>query len=152
MSSQQIAAAASLIFHQPARGIPRRSLRDYARRLQADVGAGRAFVCLIADDDELQRLNREFRKKNYPTDVLSFPSSESNGFLGDIAISFNRACTQAEEHRHSVDEEIRILMLHGVLHLVGMDHEKDSGEMACTERRWRRHFKLPAGLIDRVKT
>ena len=83
------------------------------------------------------------------TDVLSFPSAQSLGFLGDIAISFQRAQRQAAEYGHPVNQEIEILMLHGVLHLLGMDHEKDRGQMARAESKWRAALGLPAGLIKR---
>jgi probable rRNA maturation factor len=84
--------------------------------------------------------------------VLSFPSAGSDAFLGEIAISFARAKQQAAEHSHSVTQEIEILMLHGVLHLLGMDHEADRGQMARAERKWRETLGLPAGLIERVST
>jgi probable rRNA maturation factor len=94
-------------------------------------------------------MNREFRKKDYATDVLSFPGGSSSG-MGEIAISFDRAAEQAAEMKHPVDAELRILMLHGLLHLSGMDHETDSGEMARAEARWRKKYKLPVGLIERA--
>ena len=86
---------------------------------------------------ELRRLNRDFRKQDRATDVLSFPSRQSLGFLGDVAISFEHARRQAAEYGHPVSQEIEILMLHGVLHLLGMDHEKDRGQMARAESKWR---------------
>jgi len=104
-----------------------------------------AVVCLIAGDDQLRRLNREFRGRDYATDVLSFP-----GEPGEMAISFDAAKRQAAEYGHSVAEEIAILMLHGMLHLLGMDHETDGGEMSRAERKWRGRLGLPAGLIERV--
>ena len=86
-------------------------------------------------------------------DSLSSESSRPQGRpdspLGDIAISIQRARTQAREYHHAPEDEIRILMLHGVLHLLGMDHESDSGQMKRTETRWRRKLGLPAGLIER---
>lgn len=106
--------------------------------------------CLITTDAELRRLNRTFRRKDYATDVLSFPSG--NGVPGEIAISLDRAGEQAAEHGHSLEQEIRILMLHGVLHLSGMDHETDDGEMARVEARWRKRFGLPAGLTERARS
>jgi probable rRNA maturation factor len=118
--------------------------------LEAELAAGRAFFCLIASDKELRRLNREFRNQDYPTDVLSFPSADSGEFLGEIAISFAKAKQQADEHGHSVTQEIQILMLHGILHLLGMDHETDRGQMARAERKWRETLGLPTGLIERV--
>jgi probable rRNA maturation factor len=106
----------------------------------------------------LRALNRTFRRKNYATDVLSFPGVEERRadrksappYLGDIAISLQRARAQARQWGHSIEDEIRILMLHGILHLKGMDHDGDSGQMARTETRWRRKLGLPAGLIERV--
>jgi probable rRNA maturation factor len=132
------------------------SLQTFAEVLRKRVARQRDFHCLITNDAELQSLNAQFRGKDYATDVLSFPSEEGaegpatdDGFLGDIAISQQRARAQAREWRHSAEEEIRILMLHGVLHLLGMDHETDAGEMKRTEMRWRKKLGLPASLIER---
>jgi probable rRNA maturation factor len=87
---------------------------------------------------------------DYATDVLSFPSAIA-GTLGDLAISLPRARAQARDFKHTTEIEIRILMLHGVLHLLGYDHETDSGRMARAEKRWRTQLKLPNGLIERVQ-
>jgi len=106
---------------------------------------------MITDDRELERLNRMFLGNDYPTDVLSFPA-EGPGPIGELAISIERARQQAEEHGHSPADEIRILMLHGVLHLLGMNHENDRGAMAQAEKRWRREFGLPVGLIERSRS
>jgi probable rRNA maturation factor len=147
----------------------RRSLERFARRLESEVTKGRGFDCLITTDTELRRLNREFRGKDAATDVLSFPSlghaasaasvsnSDSRGLrrgsrLGDLAISLPRARAQAREFGHQATQEIQILMLHGVLHLLGMDHETDEGRMARAEKRWRTRFSLPNGLIERVQS
>jgi probable rRNA maturation factor len=73
------------------------------------------------------------------------------GYLGDLAISWQRARAQAREFGHSTEAEIQVLMLHGLLHLMGLDHETDDGRMSRTERRWRRALGLPAGLIERVQ-
>lgn len=142
-----------VLFRVSARGLSRRSLAEFARRLKDEVAGGREFCCLISDDAELQRLNREFRRRDYPTDVLSFPvpPRNRNGALGEIAISYDRARQQALEHGHDTADELRILLLHGVLHLTGLDHERDTGRMARVEKRWRKHFGLPAGLIERVR-
>jgi probable rRNA maturation factor len=139
-----------VIFRNSSREVSRRELRDYAGRLADELAGGRTFCCLIADDDELARLNRQFRGSAYPTDVLSFPSGDIAGSLGDVAISADRAREQAEQHGHPIAEELKILMLHGVLHLLGMDHETDGGRMRRRERQWRRKLGLPAGLIDRA--
>jgi len=141
----------ALLFHSATPGITRRGLRAFAQRLESEVACGRAFHCLIADDSEVRRLNREFRAKDYPTDVLSFPAAGANGFLGDIAISFEQARRQAAEYGHTVGQELQILMLHGLLHLLGMDHETDRGRMARAENKWRAALGLPRGLIARVR-
>jgi probable rRNA maturation factor len=147
MPSQQ----SVVLFRIPARGVSRRELRAFAARLEDEVAEGRGFNCVIADDAELRRLNRDFANHDYPTDVLSFPAVDAIRSIGEIAISFDRAREQAAELGHTVELEIKILMLHGVLHLTGLDHERDRGQMALAERRWRKHFGLPAGLIERVR-
>ena len=141
---------ADVLFRRSGTGFSRQAARDFARALQQDVAGGRPFTCLITNDKELHRLNREFRGKDEPTDVLSFPSG-TGAELGEIAISADRARMQAQEFGHTVDDEVGILMLHGVLHLLGMDHEQDRGAMARVEKRWRRNLGLPAGLIERVR-
>ncbi len=140
----------NVIFSCGAARLDRGALRSFARQLQQDVANGRRFTCLIARDPELRRLNHEFLSNDYPTDVLSFPSGTNDGFLGELAISAERAAAQAAEHGHTPTDEIRILMLHGVLHLLGMDHERDSGKMRRLETRWRKALQLPTGLIERA--
>jgi probable rRNA maturation factor len=125
-------------------------LEQFARTLRGRVANGRAFHCLITGDVELRRLNRDFLRKDYATDVLSFPSGDASESIGDLAISLARARAQAAEWGHSVETEVQILMLHGVLHLLGMDHESDSGRMARAEAKWRRALGLPTGLIERA--
>ncbi len=129
----------------------KRQLRSFARRLSQDVADGRTFTCLITTDRELRSLNSQFLRHDYPTDVLSFPSSATGSELGDLAISVERAEAQAQEFGHARMDEIRILMLHGLLHLAGMDHENDGGEMARAEQRWRAHLNLPSTLISRTR-
>ncbi|MDQ1472893.1 MAG: putative rRNA maturation factor [Bryobacterales bacterium] len=125
------------------------SLESYALVLQDRVAKRREYHCLITTDAELQTLNREFRGKDYPTDVLSFPGTAP--YLGDIAISLHRARAQARQFNHSLDDELRILLLHGVLHLTGLDHESDTGQMARAEQRWRKKLTLPTSLTERSK-
>ena len=112
---------------RPALGrrVTQTELREFAEILSAKVAKNRAFTCLIGGDDELRRLNKQFRRKKYATDVLSFPSGAAEGPLGEIAISADRALAQAQEFGHSVGDEIRIPLLHGVLHLLGFDHMSD---------------------------
>jgi len=146
-----------LLFAVPRRHLNRRVLGAFARRLKDEVARGRTFRCLIAGDARLRHLNRQFRGKDQVTDVLSFPAAANSGIaaagepaLGEIAISAARAAAQASWLGHSVETEISILMLHGLLHLLGLDHEADRGRMAVVERRWRRKFGLPSGLIERT--
>ena len=141
----------SVLFHVPARGLGRRDLREFARRLKEEVAKGRNFCGIITSDAEMRRLNKQFRKKDYTTDVLSFPASPMSESIGDLAISWDRAKEQAIEHGHTPADEVRILMLHGVLHLTGLDHERDGGKMARAETRWRKRLNLPSGLIERVR-
>lgn len=101
----------------------------------------------ILPDARVTLLNREFRRKNTPTDVLSFPGS--GNYLGDIAISRGMAQKQAKLLGHSLRTELRVLALHGLLHLLGYDHESDNGRMARVEARLRRKAGLPSGLIAR---
>ena len=129
----------------------RRTVERFARRLQDEVAKGQPFGCLITGDTELRRLNRDFRGLDYPTDVLSFPAAAPATHLGDLAISLGRARVQAREFGHGPEQEVEILMLHGVLHLLGFDHEIDRGQMARAEKRWRTRLGLAAGLIERVR-
>ena len=138
-----------LLFHTSRRA-PRTELRHFLAELTRRVVRGRTIVCVIADDREIRRLNRKYRGKNHATDVLSFPAAGQNGLAGDIAISIDQAGVQAAAYGHSLADELRILMLHGALHLAGMDHEADSGEMAKAEVRWRKRLVLPQGIIERT--
>ena len=106
---------------------------------------------LLADDARLKALNRAFRGKNKATDVLSFPAAENGEQMaGDLAISVETAARHAAEHGHSLEEELRVLTLHGLLHLAGYDHEADDGEMHALESQLRVKLKLPGGLIERA--
>lgn len=106
---------------------------------------------LVTSSREMRRLNQRFRQNDTPTDVLSFPaiSAGGNGFAGDIAISADIAAENAQRLGHSAAAEIKILALHGVLHLAGYDHERDHGRMAGKEARLRRILALPVALIER---
>jgi len=147
-----------LVFARTPSRLRRTPLHRFAWRLMAEVTGGRAFACLLTGDDEVRALNRTWRGKDEPTDVLSFPAAPlppglaqilPAAGLGELAISCQRARLQAGENGHTLEEEIAILMLHGVLHLMGMDHETDNGRMRRAETRWRRKLGLPAGLIER---
>jgi probable rRNA maturation factor len=103
----------------------------------------------IVPDARVRALNREYRRKDAPTDVLSFPSGD-DGYLGDVVIAGGVARRQAREAGHSLQTELRVLALHGLLHLLGYDHERDNGRMARLERRLRREGGLVTGLIERT--
>lgn len=113
---------------------------------------------LVTSSAEMRSLNSRFRGKNKPTDVLSFPADSTfhgsgNGrFAGEIAISADIARQNAARFGHSVVEEIKVLALHGVLHLAGFDHERDNGQMARKEAELRRAFQLPSTLIERGRS
>jgi probable rRNA maturation factor len=150
----------TVTFRRPAADVRPRAVAVFARHLQQQLAKGRGFDCLLTGDAELRKLNRQWRGKDYVTDVLSFPSGiglpagpgqAKHAPLGDLAISIARARAQAREFGHSTEDEVRILMLHGMLHLLGMDHETDSGQMARAEKRWRRALGLANGLIERVR-
>jgi probable rRNA maturation factor len=129
----------------------KRGLETFACELSLQLAGGRVFTCLLAGDRTLQRLNREYLGHDHATDVLSFPSTGGN-FLGDLAISIDRAEAQAREFNHALLDELRILRLHGVLHLLGYDHATDRGKMARAEQKWRGVFQLPCGLIERARS
>jgi probable rRNA maturation factor len=142
--------SSTLLFQHPAPGVRRGDLRRFLDNVAARVVGGPGVTCVITTDAHLRALNRKFRGKDYATDVLSFPGAAGDGTSGELAISLDRAKAQAKELGHSTELELRILILHGLLHLAGMDHETDSGEMARSEVRWRKRLGLPAGLIERA--
>lgn len=109
---------------------------------------------LLTGDVEIRRLNREFRGKDKATDVLSFPAGDGTGrtrLAGDLAISMETAAREAERRGHTLDVELRVLLLHGLLHLAGYDHETDDGEMARRENLLRRKLGLAQSLIARTE-
>ena len=128
------------------------NLARFATRARQAVGLTGSVDVLLAPDAVLRRLNREYRGKNKATDVLSFPAAPEivEQHAGDLAVSVETAARQAQEHGHSLDMEVRVLLLHGLLHLNGMDHEADQGEMAAGEVNLRKKLRLPEGLIGRA--
>lgn len=148
-----------LLNRQRAVRVSTAAVRELLLRVGREVAGDRAFTVVLVSDAAIRRYNRDFRGKDQATDVLSFPAgkperpAEAAGeYLGDIVISAETARRQARRVGHSIENEIGILALHGVLHLLGFDHEsaRDAGRMARAERRWRRHFGLPEGLIERA--
>ena len=132
-------------------------LESFLRRVQTELGLGEAqiTICLVSDA-EIARMNEEFRKKKGATDVLSFPAARrrkplrrrqgmpglGNAELGDIAIAPCVAQSNARKNKNTLPIELQILILHGVLHLLGYDHETDHGEMDRAERRLRKRLGL----------
>jgi probable rRNA maturation factor len=115
---------------------------------------GRVNV-VITSSAALRGLNQKFRGKNEPTDVLSFPTpwagrAKGSRLAGDIAISADIAAQNAVQLGHDAKQEVKILALHGVLHLAGFDHERDNGKMARKEASLREKLRLPSGLIERA--
>jgi probable rRNA maturation factor len=108
----------------------------------------------LVSDAEIRRLNRRYARKDAPTDVLSFPAigpAAGVPFLGDIVIAKGVARRQAREAGHTVGDEVKLLALHGLLHLLGYDHHVDNGTMARVETRLRRKGGLGEGLIERAR-
>jgi probable rRNA maturation factor len=160
------------------RPVPSRGLPAFLAAA-APRGARGAMVVALIGDQAMRRLNRQFRDKDRATDVLSFPADPpganvevrpstrlrrpefiegrtskfelSPGFrLGDVAIALGVAGRQARRFGHSLDTELRVLALHGLLHLLGYDHDTDQGEMGRVEERLRKRAGLPVGLISRA--
>jgi probable rRNA maturation factor len=130
-----------------------RTLARFLAAAQAAVRLRGQVTVLLTTDASIRGLNRRFRGKNKATDVLSFPAEGrgSEGIAGDLAISVTTALGQAGEQGHSVSTEIKVLILHGLLHLAGYDHEVDNGKMARRESVLRAKLKLPQGLIERTE-
>jgi len=128
------------------------SLMRFLNRARVAVGVRGAVDVLLSDDSTLRDLNKNFRGKDKPTDVLSFPapSAFANKHAGDLAISLDTAARQASTFGHTLRDEVKILLLHGLLHLSGEDHETDNGEMAAREAILRRELNLPTTLIERT--
>jgi probable rRNA maturation factor len=119
-------------------------LAEVARGALTAVGRADAELTVtVSNDRRLHGLNRTFRGKDRPTDVLSFPYDEAGGPIGDVVISVDRAAAQAGERGHSLQRELELLTLHGTLHVCGFDHETDDGDMDRLERRLRRKL-VPA--------
>jgi probable rRNA maturation factor len=140
-------------------GLSASGLTRFLRAAQRAVGLQGEVQVLLADDATLRRLNRTFLGKDKATDVLSFPAGPTTVFFsnpdgpemgGDLAISLEMAARQAAQYGHALRDEVRVLLLHGVLHLAGFDHETDGGEMAAREAELRLELGLAKGLIARA--
>lgn len=129
-----------------------RTLSRFLSEAQTAVRLGGHVTVLLTGNATMRDLNRRFRGKNKPTDVLSFPASDLAQVeeKGDLAIGVDTALRQAAERGHTLAIEIKLLILHGLLHLAGYDHVTDDGRMARRERRLRAELGLPEGLIERA--
>jgi probable rRNA maturation factor len=143
---------ALVILQKRVVGLTQLALDRFVTRARRAAGVRAEVNVLVTSNDELQELNRRFRGKDQPTDVLSFPALPGlkPQYAGDIAISAEIAAHNARALGHTVAEEIKILVLHGMLHLRGYDHERDDGRMARREKKLRGDLRLPIGLIERA--
>jgi len=141
-----------VIFEKRVSDLNELALRRFVTRARRAAGLKTAANVLITSSAAMKSLNRRFRGKNKPTDVLSFPADPSliKSLAGEIAISAEIATRNARSLGHSAAEEIKILVLHGILHLRGYDHECDNGQMARREKQLRAKLRLPLGLIERA--
>jgi probable rRNA maturation factor len=140
-----------VIAHKTLKQVSEVALRRFLQRARKAAGVGGKVNVVLASDRELRMLNLRYRGKDKPTDVLSFPavSAVAHEFAGDIVVSVDMAVRSARRFAHEPAHEIKILILHGMLHLAGHDHETDRGQMARKEERLRRQLGLRDGLIAR---
>ena len=143
-----------VIFQKRVARLSEPTLRAFLLRAKKAVKLKGTVNLLLTSSTAMRSLNRQFRAKDVPTDVLSFPSPSlplNPPTAGDIAISVDIAAQNATKLGHSTAEEVKILVLHGILHLAGFDHERDNGQMAHKEATLRRTMGLPVALIERDK-
>jgi probable rRNA maturation factor len=152
---------AVILERRKTKNLSRLALARFANQAQRAAGLTGEVNVLLTGDAELRQLNLQFRHKDKPTDVLSFPAEQAPPAQGtrrsslrppggDIAISLQTARTQAAALGHDLLTEVKVLILHGMLHLAGHDHETDRGQMLRIEQRLRAELRLPAGLIERT--
>jgi probable rRNA maturation factor len=162
-----------IILQKKIAGLNERTLQRFVSRARKAAGLKGTVNVLVTNSAAVRVLNRQFRGKNKATDVLSFPfvspASESHAtsratsratcratsratpkLAGDVAISADIAFENSIQLGHAIAQEIKILTLHGILHLAGFDHERDNGAMARKEAKLRRELRLPVALIERV--
>jgi len=144
-------ARSVIILRKKLAGVSRTTLARFLGRAQRAAGLRGEVNVLVTSSREIRELNRRYRGKDRATDVLSFPTDggAGKGFAGDIAIAADVAARAGQQFGHAPAEEIKVLLLHGVLHLAGYDHERDNGRMARKEERLRAQFRLPLSLTER---
>ena len=137
---------------RPTRIPAKPTLSRFLAQAQAAARLRGEVTVLLTTDRAIRRLNRQFRGINKPTDVLSFPAGGvgAEAMAGELAISIPTARRQGAADGHSLATELKVLILHGLLHLAGYDHETDTGQMARRERQLRARLGLPLGLIERA--
>ena len=140
-----------IILEKKIRGLSAASLGRFVLRARRAVNLAGRVNLLLTGSAEMRALNLQFRNKDKATDVLSFPSDlmQNRPFAGEIAISVDIARENAAKLGHPAEVEVRILTLHGILHLAGFDHERDNGGMARKEAALRRQLGLPSSLTER---
>ena len=140
-----------VIFQKRVADLTELTLSRFLARARQAAGLKGSVNALLTSSAEMKSLNRRFRGKDKPTDVLSFPAEPGQKqFAGEIAIAVEIAAKNARALGHSLVDEVKILILHGVLHLRGYDHECDNGQMAKREKQLRAKLHLPVGLIERT--
>ena len=144
-----------IILEKKVAGLSAKSLERFTLRARRAVGLSGRVDILLTSSEAMRALNFRFREKNKTTDVLSFPSqphfsgTDQRAFAGEIAISADIARENAAGLGHPAALEVKVLALHGILHLAGLDHERDNGEMARKEASLRRKLGLPSSLTER---
>lgn len=145
-----------IVERRKTKDLSRLALARFANQAQRAAGLRGEVNILLTGNSEMQRLNLQFRHKDETTDVLSFPAGspqperrKGGTAGGDIAISLPVARRQAAAAGHDLLTEVKVLILHGMLHLAGYDHETDGGRMRRLEQKLRAGFRLHAGLIER---
>jgi probable rRNA maturation factor len=133
-------------------GVDAGRLATFGNSAQRAIGLRGNIGVVVTSSSEMKSMNGWFRGKNRPTDVLSFVAENIRGYVGDISISADIAQKNAKRLGHQTEEELKVLLLHGMLHLAGYDHETDAGEMARKEQQLRTRLGLPAILTERTRT
>ena len=144
-----------VIFEKRVAGLSAATLERFVVRARRAAGLRGTVNVLVTGSTAMRSLNARFRGKDKATDVLSFPAGPARdrnaaGAAGEIAISAHLAARNSMRFGHSAAQEVKILALHGILHLAGYDHERDNGQMERKEENLRHLLRLPATLIGRA--